>query len=71
LASPDPESFGLMLRVGDEVKVDEVTASDILHIQSLIEEERPEIHRQVVIYSLNSPDINKIKPYEMDQIYHR
>jgi len=69
--SPDPNSFGMMVRSGNEVKVDCVGAKEILQIQSLLEKERPNIDKQVTIYSLNSIDINKLTHYEMDQIYRR
>jgi hypothetical protein len=66
---PDPQSFGMMVRAGDEIKVDEVSAKTILNVQSMLEKRRPDINRQVVLFSLNSINNNKITSHEMDQIY--
>ncbi len=66
---PDPNSFGLMVRAGDEIKVDEVSARTIREVQSVLEGKRPLIDRQVILFSLNSINNNKFTPYEMDQIY--
>lgn len=69
VASPDPTSFGMMVWAGNEVKVDTVSASTILNVQELLENKRPTINRQVVIYSLNSTLINNYSYHEMDQVY--
>ncbi len=66
---PDPGTFGMMVRAGDEVKVDEVSAKMILNVQSMLEKKRPDINRQVVVFSLNSIHNNKITTHEMDQIF--
>lgn len=71
VAVPDPNSFGLMVRAGDEVKIDEVSANTLLKIESMLEAKRPKINRQVIIFSLNSINTNKISAYEMDKIYRR
>jgi hypothetical protein len=67
--SPDPNSFGMMVRAGDEIKVDEVPYLTIRKVQSILENKRPDIDRQVVLFSLNSINKNKITNYEMDKIY--
>lgn len=69
LPSPDAESFGIMLRAGDEIKVEEVNFQTIRNAQSLLEKKRPSINRQTIIYSLNTTDIQKLTTNEMDQIY--
>jgi len=71
VAVPDPNSFGLMVRAGDEVKIDEVSANTILKVESMLEAKRPNINRQVIIFSLNSINTNKLSAYEMDKIYRR
>jgi len=69
--SPDLNSFGMMLRRGDEIKVDEVATADILKINSMLAKKRPSLDKQVVLYSLNAKDLNKYKPYEIKKIYCR
>lgn len=71
VAVPDPNSFGLMIRAGDEVKIDEVSANTLLKVESMLEAKRPNINRQVIIFSLNSINTNKLSAYEMDKIYRR
>lgn len=66
---PDPNSFGMMVRAGDEIKVDAVSSQTIREVQSILEKKRPEIDRQVILFSLNSINNNKISTHEMDQIY--
>jgi hypothetical protein len=69
IPSPDPDSFGLMLNAGEEIKVDEVSASLILNVKAMLEEARPSIGGQVIIYNLNSNDLAKYKSYEISKIY--
>lgn len=66
---PDPNSFGLMVRAGDEIKRDEVSIQTILEVQRLLESKRHNIDRQVILFSLNSINNNKFTAHEMDQIY--
>jgi hypothetical protein len=69
VAVPDPNSFGLMVRAGDEIKIDEVSANTLFKVKSMLEAKRPNINRQVIIFSLNSINTNKLSAYEMDKIY--
>lgn len=67
---PDRDSFGLMVRAGDEIKVDDVSVETVMDVQRMLERKRPNIDRQVILFSLNSINNNKIKPYEIDEIYN-
>jgi hypothetical protein len=69
LPSPDPETFGLMLRPGDEIRVTRPTAKEIESVEQMLEKERPSINKQVIIYSLNAKDIKNINNHEIETIY--
>jgi hypothetical protein len=68
--SPDAESFGMMVRAGDEVKCDTVSSATLLNVQRILEKERPSINKQTIIYSLNTTDIKTYSDYEMVKIIH-
>jgi hypothetical protein len=48
LPSPDPETFGLMLRPWNEIRGDSPTAKEIESVEQMLEKERPSINKQVV-----------------------
>lgn len=71
LPSPDANSFGLIVRAGDEVKVDAPSTGTVLSVADRLEKRRPNINKQIIIYSLNSKDIKNIDTHEFDKLYCR
>ncbi len=71
---PEPNSDGsnmTWINVGDSVIVMRPTASEVLSIADAIEQQRPGINRQVVMYSLDSKNINNYNNQFYEEIYSR
>ena len=56
--------------VGDSVIVRQVPAAVILAIHDELERRRPGINDQVIVYDLESSNINHYQQHDYEKIYH-
>lgn len=59
------------VRTGALIKIDEVSFETIMRVKKYLENERPGLGGQIVLYSLNTNDINKYSYDEVEKIYSR
>ncbi|MCQ2207495.1 MAG: hypothetical protein MJZ02_04665 [Paludibacteraceae bacterium] len=67
--TPDPTVFGMQVYPGDTVRLDKVPVDTIKLVKLLLDKECPNLHQQVIVYSLNENDISKYTQNEIESIY--
>ena len=65
----DPTSFGIQLRIGDEIWQDDVPADLIDRLEAKLESIRPGVHQHTVLYSLNENDILRYSNNEIENAF--
>ncbi|MBQ2490651.1 MAG: hypothetical protein II592_06320 [Muribaculaceae bacterium] len=64
------DALSAHIRAGDEVLLRQVPASVIVKVHDELSRLRPEINRQVIIYDLDSKNINNYQNSDYEKIYH-
>lgn len=67
--SPDRNEFGLRMCKGDIVKWDKATTNTIKEVKTLVEHEREDLKKQIILYSLNETDLNRYSYEEIESFF--